>query len=218
MTIEVDDAFAAANRQALALAEARIAEVAGVRAVFGPAALLDISADARGNTSARPVLGRGGGGKQPGVVEPLESEGEAARQRVVRRADALGWFLTENGRRVRFFIDTDAGRSVAPEVANALAASGLGLAPTSSAGIDARPLWPDPRGRARLMNIGFSALWALFTLVALRRARAVAVGRGGWAAARPGIRGRGGRGGAVRAGAGDGRARSPAATRRCRPR
>ena len=30
------------------------------------------------------------------------------------------------------------------------------------------------------MNIGFSALWALCTLVALRRARAVAVGRSGW--------------------------------------
>ena len=180
VTIEVDDAFAAANRQALALAEARIAEIAGVRAVFGPAGLLDITADPRGHTSARPVLGRGGGGNQPGVAEPLESEGEAARQRVVRRADALGWFLTENGRRVRFFIDTDRWPRVAPEVANALAASGLGLAPTSSASPDARPLWPDPRGRGRLMNIGFSALWALLTLVALRRARAIAVGRSGW--------------------------------------
>ena len=64
LTVEVDDVFAAANRQALALAEQRMAEVPGVRAVFGPAGLLDITADARGNTSARPVLARGGGATQ----------------------------------------------------------------------------------------------------------------------------------------------------------
>ena len=99
VTVEVDDAFAAANRQALALAEQRMSEVPGVRAVFGPAGLLDITADARGNTSARPVLARGGGAPTgTGSIEAAESEGEAARQRVVRRADAVGWFLTENGR------------------------------------------------------------------------------------------------------------------------
>ena len=180
VTVEVDDAFAAANRQALALAEARIAEVAGVRAVYGPAEPAGHHRRRPRPHQRAPGAGPGRGGKPPGVVEPLESEGEAARQRVVRRADALGWFLTENGRRVRFFIDTDRWPSVAPEVANALAASGLGLAPTSSVGIDARPLWPDPRGRGRLMNIGFSALWVLCMLVALRRARAIVVGRSGW--------------------------------------
>ena len=109
----MDDAFAAANRQALALAEQRIAEVPGVRAVYGPARLLDITADARGNTGARPVLARGRGASQTAAGESSESEGEAARQRVVRRADALGWFLTENGRRVRFYIDTDSWSPVA---------------------------------------------------------------------------------------------------------
>ena len=97
VSVEVDDAFAAANRQALALAEQRIAEVPGVRAVFGPAGLLDITAGARGSTSARPVLARGGAATQTAVADANESEGEAARQRVVGRADALGWFLTENG-------------------------------------------------------------------------------------------------------------------------
>ena len=58
VTVEVDDVFAAANRQALALAEQRIAEVPGVRGVVGPAGLLDITADARGNTTARSVLAR----------------------------------------------------------------------------------------------------------------------------------------------------------------
>jgi hypothetical protein len=180
VTVEVDDAFAAANRQALALAERRIAEVPGVRAVFGPAGLLDITADARGNTSARPVLARGRGAALTGAGEPSEIEGEAARQRVVRRADALGWFLTENGRRVRFFIDTASWPRVAPGVTMALASSGLGLAPTSSTGLEARPLWPDPRQRWRFLPAGVAAVWSFFVLVALRRARLVVAGRRGW--------------------------------------
>jgi hypothetical protein len=180
VTVEVDDAFAAANRQALALAEHRIAEVPGVHAVFGPAGLLDITADARGNTSARPVLARGGGAAQTTGGEPNEGEGEAARQRVVRRADALGWFLTENGRRVRFYVDTDDWPAVAAGVTNALAASGLGLAPTASGGLDALPLWPDPRRRWRLLPIEFAAAWTLFAVIALRRARALTPLRTTW--------------------------------------
>jgi hypothetical protein len=173
VTVEVDDAFAAANRQALALAEQRIAEVPGVRGVFGPAGLLDIRADARGNTTARSVLARGRGAAQTGAANASESEGEAARQRVVRRADALGWFLTENGRRVRFFVDTDDWPRVAGGVSDALEASGLGLAPAASSSLEARPLWPDPRQRWRLLPIGFSVLWTFFALVAVKRARVV---------------------------------------------
>jgi hypothetical protein len=180
VTVEVDDAFSAANRQALALAEQRIAEVPGVREVFGPAGLLDITSDARGNTSARPVLARSGGAPPAsGSFEAGESEGEAARQRVVRRADALGWFLTENGRQVRFYVDTDNWRRVAGGVTQALAASGLELAPMSSAALEARPLWPDPRWRSRLLPIGFAAIWSFFALVAIRRARVTASGRTG---------------------------------------
>lgn len=78
--VEVDNLYDAANRQALALAEQKMAGVPGVRAVFGPAELLDITVDPSGKPSARPVLARG----------QSESEGEAARQRIVRRADALG--------------------------------------------------------------------------------------------------------------------------------
>jgi hypothetical protein len=182
VTVEVDDAFAAANRQALALAEQRIAEVPGVRGVFGPAGLLDITSDARGTTSARPVLARGGPATQTqtGPADATEGEGEAARQRVVRRADAVGWFLTENGRRVRFYVDTDDWTRVAGGVSTALAASGLGLAPASSVGLDAAPLWPDPRGRWRLLPVGCSALWTFFAIVALRRARVVVGRRSGW--------------------------------------
>ena len=197
VTVEVDDAFAAANRQALALAEQRIAEVPGVRAVYGPAGLLDITADARGNTSARPVLARGRGASQTAAGESSESEGEAARQRVVRRADALGWFLTENGRRVRFYVDTDSWPRVAPGVVAALAASGSSLAPASSGGLEARPVLPDPRVRWRWLPVGFAAAWSFLALVALRRSRAPR-GPARLAAPGTGARGRGRRRRAVR--------------------
>jgi hypothetical protein len=186
--VEVDDLYDAANRQALGLAERRLAAVPGVRAVFGPAGLLDVIVDGSGKPSARPVLARGktesawtqpgsarrspsrgGAGTLPG--SPNEIEGEAARQRIVRRADALGWFLTENGRRVRFLVDAPDFERIQPALAKALTESGLGLLP-SPGGLDARPLWPDPRRHwARLLPLGFAALWALFVMLAARRAR-----------------------------------------------
>ena len=170
--------FAAANRQALTWPSSASREVPGVRAVFGPAGLLDI----RSTPAARPARGRCWRGA--GAETESESEGEAARQRVVRRADAVGWFLTENGRRVRFFVDTDDWPRVAAGVANALAASGLGPGAGVAERRDARPLWPDPRHRGRLLPIALSGVWALFALVALgARAPgrgAAEAGGGGW--------------------------------------
>ena len=96
------------------------------------------------------MLARGRGASQTAAGESSESEGEAARQRVVRRADALGWFLTENGRRVRFFVDTDDWPRVAPGVADALGGLGAGPGAGVAGGLEARPLWPDPRARWRL--------------------------------------------------------------------
>jgi hypothetical protein len=164
VTVEIDNVFAAANRQALALAEQRLAEIPGVRAVFGPAGLLDISVGASGTTRARPVLSRG----------TSETEGEAARQRVVRRADALGWFLTENGRRARFLIDTADWPRVAPAINAALVSSGLGLASASARTFEERPLWPDPRSRGRFLPFELAAAWVFFVLVAARRAQLTA--------------------------------------------
>jgi hypothetical protein len=132
-----------------------------VRAVYGPSALLDISVDGVGKTRARPVLARGAS----------ESEGEAARQRVVRRADALGWFVSENGRRARFLVDTDDWRRVAPGVTTALVSSGLGLASESETPYEVRPLWPDPRRRNRWLPMELAAAWVFFALVAAARAR-----------------------------------------------
>ena len=158
--VEVDDLYDAANRQALGLAERRLAAVPGVRAVFGPAGLLDVTVDASGKPSARPVLARG----------QSESEGEAARQRIVRRADALGWFLTENGRRVRFLVDVPDFARAEPALAKALTESGLGVLP-SPGGLESRPLWPDPRRhRARFLPLGFAVIWSFFVMVAARRA------------------------------------------------
>ena len=129
------------------------------------------------------MLARGAARRRPVPFDAGESEGEAARQRVVRRADVLGWFLTENGRRVRFFVDTDDWRRVAPGVTQALEASGLGLAPAASGDLEAQPLWPDPRRRSRLLPIAFAAVWSFFALVAIqagarRRRRAGRAGTG----------------------------------------
>ncbi len=182
--VEVDNLYDAANRQALGLAEQRLAAVPGVRAVFGPAGLLDVTVDAGGKPSARPVLARGqteSAWTEPGSARRSPSrggagtfpgspnEGEAARQRIVRRADALGWFLTENGRRVRFLVDAPDFERVRPALAKALTESGLGVLP-SPGGLEARPLWPDPRRHGALfLPLGLAALWALFVMVAARR-------------------------------------------------
>jgi hypothetical protein len=184
--VEVDDVYDAANRHAVAVAEQRLAAVRGVRAVFGPAELLDITVDPGGTPSARRVLGRGRGAiidlgriaRGPGAVRTLagaaaqeERENEEARQRIVRRADALGWFLTENGRRVRFLVDVADWEANEPALVAAIQESGLSIVP-SSAALEARPLWPDPRHhRARLLPPAFAAAWVFFLLVAVRRAR-----------------------------------------------
>ena len=172
ITVEIDNVFASANRQALALAEQHLAELPGVRAVYGPSTLLDITVDAGGKTRARPVLARGAS----------ESEGEAARQRVVRRADALGWFVSENGRRARFLVDTDDWRRVAPGVTTALVSSGLGLASETETPYEARPLWPDPRRRNRWLPVELAAAWVFFALVAATRARIALPLGGRWRA------------------------------------
>jgi hypothetical protein len=163
LTVEVDDAFSAVNREALAAAEQRLAAVPGVRRVFGPSRLLEIGLDASGKASARAVLSRG----------TSESEGEEARQRVVRRADALGWFVSANGREVRFYVDVDDAARARPELGRALAESGLGLTPAAAGdGVVARALFPDPRaGGAPAWPAAFVAGAVLFVVVAGLKAR-----------------------------------------------
>jgi hypothetical protein len=163
VTVEVDDAYSATNREALAAAEQRLAAVPGVRRVYGPSRLLDLSLDASGRATARRVLARG----------TSETDNEEARQRIVRRADALGWFLAPNGREVRFFVDVDDFRRARAGIAQALAASGLGLVPpTSGDGLRARPLFPDPRaGGAPQLPAAFAAAAVVFIVLAGLKAR-----------------------------------------------
>jgi hypothetical protein len=158
ISVEVDNAFATGSRETLAAAEQRLAEVPGVRRVIGPADLLELTIDAGGRPTARPVLARG----------TSEGQGEAARQRVVRRADALGWFVSANGRIVRFLVDTFDFERARPAVEAALAESGLGLVrPPADGGMDARPLLPDPRGGgARFLPAALAAGWVLFVVIA----------------------------------------------------
>ncbi|HEY4394025.1 MAG TPA: hypothetical protein VGP64_08185 [Polyangia bacterium] len=167
--VEVEDLYDAANREALAVAEQKIAGLVGVRAVFGPAGLLDVTVDPSGKPSARPVLARGPSEIHTGALS--EAAGEAARQRIVRRADALGWFTTENGRRVRFLVDAPNWQKVEPAVAKALADSGLEILAPPGGGLDTRALWPDPRShRARFLPLAFAVIWALFVMVGAARA------------------------------------------------
>jgi hypothetical protein len=165
ITVEIDNVFAPANQQALLLAEARLAEIRGVRAVLGPSTLLDISVDAGGKPRARRVMdGRGGSATgEPGT--------EVARERVIRRADALGWFLTADGRRARFLVDTEDWGQVAPAVTAAFVNSGLALAQASALVYGARPLWPDPRRRGGWLPVQLAAAGVLFVLLAAARAR-----------------------------------------------
>src|SRR6185437_13349090 len=91
---------------------------------------------ARRSCSTSPSIPAASRARGPCWRADRESEGEAARQRIVRRADALGWFLTENGRRVRFLVDDPDWDRVEPAVQKALGDSGLGLAP-SPGGLEA---------------------------------------------------------------------------------
>ncbi|MDB4979570.1 MAG: hypothetical protein JWM82_322, partial [Myxococcales bacterium] len=165
LTLEVDNVYSDANRAALAEVERRLAEVPGVRRVFGPAGLLDVAVDGDGRPTARALLSRSGG----------EVEGEEARTRVARRADALGWFLGGNGRFARVFVDLGGGDVAAarPGLAEALRASGLGLVPEVGAdAFSARALWPDPRARgARWLPTALTAAWVLFLVLAGYKAR-----------------------------------------------
>jgi hypothetical protein len=165
VTVEVDNAFSPANQQAFVLAEGRLSEIRGVRTVLGPSALLDISVDAGGKPRARRVMGAAAS------TAAGDTAGEAVRERLRRRPDALGFFLSDDGRRVRFLVDADDWARVAPGVTAALVSSGLALAQVSSEVYSARPLWPDPRRRGGRLPVQLAAAGVLFVLLAAVRGR-----------------------------------------------
>jgi hypothetical protein len=139
ISVEVNNAFSLDNRRAIAVAQEELRRVPGVRRVYGPAELADLAVDGAGRISARRVLERGAS----------EGDDEAARQRVVRRADALGWFLAPDGSRVRFLVDAgaDAARgdlAVRADLERAIASSGLQLLHAAGVHTGGEALWPAP--------------------------------------------------------------------------
>jgi hypothetical protein len=159
ISVEVNDAFALDNRRAIGVAEEELRRIPGIRRVFGPAQLADVMVDADGRISARAVLDRGPG------------EGEASRQRVVRRDDALGWFLAPDGSRVRFLIDADDLAAARRSLERAIASSGVEILHAAGAHVGGEALWPDPVDDAALWSgAAFAAGWIL-----------VALGIGRWA-------------------------------------
>ena len=163
ISVEVNNAFALDNRRAIAVAEEELRRIPGVRRVFGPAQLADLAVDDRGRVSARRVLERGGS----------EGDDEAVRQRVVRRADALGWFLAPDGSRVRFLIDADpnlvARGAVRVPVERAIASSGLQLLYASGVRAGGDALWPEPSDAASRWGAAVVAGTCVLLVLALGR-------------------------------------------------
>jgi len=131
LSLQVNNAFAAQNRRAIGRAETAIAALPGVRRVIGPAGLLEITLDEAGRALAAPALGGG----------PGDEASEAVRQRLMRRSDAIGWFVSRDGTELRLLVDTDDLESQRAAIEAAAASSGLVLL---SGGIPAYPLWPEP--------------------------------------------------------------------------
>ena len=149
LALQVNNAFTAQNRDAIARTEARIAAIPGVRKVIGPAGLLAIAVDSAGRASSQPLLA---GGSQ-------ESANEDVRQRLIRRSDAIGWFLSRDGTQIRLLVDADNLPAVRGAIESAAASSGLVLL---SGGVRVTPLWPRPDREPRPF-----APWWPFLLVAL---------------------------------------------------
>ncbi len=136
LTLQVNNAFAAQNRLGIARAEALIAQIPGVRRVIGPSGLLAVTFDRNGHPATGPLLG--------GLAN--ENANEVVRQRLIRRSDAIGWFVSRDGTEIRLLVETDDWTSARGPIEAAAAASGLVLLNGS---IPAWPLWPEPEREPR---------------------------------------------------------------------
>jgi hypothetical protein len=153
LVLQVNNAFSAKNREAIAVVAARISNLPGVRRVIGPAGLLALRVDAGGRVSAAPLLATSA---DDGTDDDAA---EMVRQRLIRRSDAVGWFISRDGTELHLLIDTEDFPAIQGAVETAVASSGLvllgGVAP-------ATPLWPLPAREPRP-----SALWLSLSLLGL---------------------------------------------------
>ena len=135
LTLPVNDVFSAQNRAAIPRVQSALAVLPGVSGVAGPAGLLSLEQDAAGHLTASPTLRTAAG---------IEDADEVVRQRLLRRSDALGWFVPRSGTGLRLLVDTDQPERVRRASEHAATPTGLvltgGAAPVSA-------WWPDP-GRA----------------------------------------------------------------------
>lgn len=153
LTLDVANAFSAQNQAAIARAEARIAAIAGVRQVIGPARLLSFSIDGAGHVTTAPLRVRGGD------FDPAEQG--RLEQRLGARADATGWFISTDGSMVRLLMDTAEPARVQGPVEATVAGSGLVLLEGT---VHRAPLWPDPDRDAPGFGRREPLEWALLLL------------------------------------------------------
>jgi hypothetical protein len=193
LVLQVNNAFSAQNRKAIADVAARIAKLPGVRKVIGPAGLLALRVDAGGRVSATPLLAAGPNDDTANATD--DDVAETIRQRLIRRSDAVGWFISRDGTELHLLIDTEDFAAIQVAVETAVASSGLvllgGVAP-------ATPLWPiparEPRPLALLLSLSLLGLAILIPALAmavmsgLTTARTLlAAGTAGVAAAAPAL-------------------------------
>jgi len=173
LTLDVANAFSAQNQAAISRAEARVANIPGVRRVIGPGRLLAFSVDRAGAVTAAPLRGRGDLGPPARAGQRLRADAAARAEAAVKaeaaeterrlgaRADATGWFVSNDGSSVRLLIDTADPAGVHGPIEAAVAGSGLVLLEGK---VDSAPLWPDPERDAPGFGRRAPLEWALLLL------------------------------------------------------
>ena len=143
VSFQVNNAFSAENRRAIARAEALMVRIPGVRRVAGPSGLLMLSVGLTGKANSAPLLVADGPPTVPvSQAAFAEAQEEVLRQRIERRPDAAGWFVSRDGTEIRFVLNAALDESaVGNAVEAAVAASGLTRLSGSAAPMR---VWPKP--------------------------------------------------------------------------
>lgn len=184
LTFDVANAFLPETRDAVARVEARLAAVPGVKRVWGPSRLLDLSVEANGRVQSLPLFS----GERADDVAWLQG-------RLDDRQDAVGWFIASDGTSIRMLVDTDDPAVLREPLGSSVDQAEL---PLLGGPMALQALWPDPArdplpfGRHRPLQVAVLAM--LVPLLALGFWAAVSWARAllcalaaGFAAASPGL-------------------------------